>query len=171
MSDPKAKLLQLATEVESLYTEMSTESNLYQARNKIYCPSKCSNCCKSPTVSATPLEMLPLAFHLINSNQVPTDWSKDSCIFHHNGCSKYLYRPTVCRLFGWAQVSGKTANRLSVCPTTIKNNELSPDAPNIELWASKVRSLEPSLGTEILPINQALKLMVEKILLYQRFDE
>lgn len=162
----------LSSQVLDNYELMTKESVQYQNDNKISCPSKCSSCCQNPKVSATALEMLPLALFLIESNSIPENWNSEICLFYSKGCSVYTHRPTVCRLFGWTQISGKNNDRLSICPKTEKaNSNLSPNAPKIELWARKIKELDPSLSQEILPINQALKLMIEKVLLTNSFNE
>lgn len=159
----------ISKKVEDLYSEMSSESEAYRLNNGLSCQSKCDHCCKNSNVSATPLEILPLALELIKNNQVDLDFSKPTCIFNKNGCGVYNQRPTVCRLFGWSKVSSKDGKRLSVCPKVSANPILDPNAPDIELWARRVKEVHPEWGTEILPINQSLKIMIEKILLYESF--
>jgi uncharacterized protein len=160
----------ISKEIENLYSEMSEESSLYQKKNSIYCPVKCDNCCKNPSVSSTPLEMLPLALELIKNNNTDLDWNKETCLFNNKGCSVYSVRPTVCRLFGWSQVSAKDGRRLSICPKTVSNGVLNANAPDIEMWSRKIKEIHPEWSNQILPINQSLKIMVEKVLFYQSFE-
>lgn len=160
----------LSDSVSDLYQQMDVESKAYSSENKISCPKKCDHCCKNPKVSSTPLEMLPLALELIKNNQTNQDWSKSTCLFNSQGCQAYNYRPTVCRLFGWAKVSAKEGTRLSICPKVSSNEALDPNAPDIEQWSRKVKELDPNLGSELYPINQALKIMVEKIIFYQNLS-
>lgn len=159
----------ISQKVETLYSEMSKESLEYSSNNSISCPSKCDHCCKNSNVSATPLEMLPLALELIKNNNLDLNFDKSTCIFNQSGCSVYSKRPTVCRLFGWSKVSSKEGQRLSMCPKVLSNSVVDPNAPDIELWARKIKEVHPEWGSEIIPINQALKIMIEKILLYESF--
>lgn len=169
-----SKFEKLNVEVQSLYSEMDKESTEYQKNNQLNCQSKCNHCCKNPSVSATPLEMLPIALELIQSNKIPSDsqLNKATCLFSTAQCSIYSKRPTVCRLFGWSLVSGKNGKRLSVCPKVLGSNQSLPlDAPNIELFASRVKDLDPTLGTQILPINEALKTIINHIQMTNYFAE
>jgi len=163
----------LAEQVLNVYKEMDDQSIYYSQSNKINCPSKCNHCCSNPNVSATPLEMLPLALHLIKNNQVPTNFDSPTCLFKTDKCSVYDNRPTVCRLFGWTQVSSKNGQRLSICPKVQtpsgKLDNLDPNAPNIAYFASKIKEVDPSLGSTILPINQALKQIIDSVLMYQNY--
>lgn len=164
------KYFLLAEQVKSVFKEMDEASISYSQNNGISYPSKCNNCCSNPNVSATPLEMLPLALHLIKNNQVPKDFNSTTCLFKTSHCSVYEYRPTVCRLFGWTQVSGKNGQRLSICPKVqTPSGKLDLNAPNIANLALKVKELNPSLGSTIMPINQALKEMIDIILLSQSY--
>lgn len=160
----------LADQIQKIYQEMDEQSKSYSQTNQVSCPSKCNHCCSNPNVSATPLEMLPLALYLIKNNQIPKNLDSKTCAFKTDKCSVYEYRPTVCRLFGWTQVSGKNNPRLSICPKVqTVSGKLDLNAPNIANFASKVKEVDPSLGSTILPINQALQQMIDSILLYQKY--
>lgn len=160
----------LSSQVEVIYQEMDKASTQYKEENKIGCPSQCNHCCTNPKVSATPLEMLPLALHLLQNNQVPKNLDSPICIFKTNQCSVYNHRPTVCRLFGWTKVSGKNEPRLSICPKVqTSSGELALNAPDIAYFARKVNELHPSLGNDILPINQSLKQILDIIQMYQNY--
>ena len=169
------KYKNLSNQVSELYQEMDKSSKTYKETHKLSCVSKCNHCCKNSNVSATPLEMIPLAMYLIESGKVPSDeqLDKDTCIFSTKMCSVYSYRPTVCRLFGWVKVSGKVEDRLAICPKvqTVTGKLTVTDAPDIELFALKVKELYPQLGSQILPINQALKEILNIIKDYNSYSK
>jgi Fe-S-cluster containining protein len=93
-----------------------------------------------------------------------------------NLCSAYENRPVICRLFGFSKNKDKMGeNRISLCklvldegPVTLTQKEID-SAPSIVNWAESVRSLCPELS-ELMPINSALKTILEKLILINRFS-
>lgn len=171
--------LVLAKEVEALFEQMSLESQEYQAANVLACKPDCGQCCDNPEIESSPIEMLPLALKLSQKPDVALTLKAlegRQCIFFKNEgqgqgrCQSYAERGVVCRLFGWTSVNTKRGREMSICPLVSRPIEMNKNAPSMSEWAWRVRSLEPSLGA-VMPINQALKVMLEKVLLSQQFGD
>jgi Fe-S-cluster containining protein len=167
--------------------EMEVESNSFMFEAKFACPSGCGQCCRNPEIEATPLEMLPLALFYIEAGQeqeILKDLStsnRDYCFFYRHDkndtskgrCDIYKYRPTLCRLFGVAKVG----ERFSVCKILKENNgssflELTENKlpiTSMNDWSMRLNGLDPNLGQKMLPINQALQVVLEKIVLLSSF--
>jgi Fe-S-cluster containining protein len=126
-----------------------------------------------------------MAYHLIESDLAisfleKAEENNSQCIFlqvtnSESGkgvCSQYEYRPFICRIFGVAARTnkyGKIEN--AICPTLAENNIVEADnAPLIEVWKKKLEVIDPRLSEQELPINQALKLILEKVLLLNKFS-
>ena len=166
---------------------MDLKSHEFKIKSGMTCLSDCGKCCQYPEVSASVLEMLPLAAELVESGNLKNynvNDNSDRCQFFnqskknpdHGFCQEYSNRPVVCRLFGWMSNLDKNQSvHLMTCgpirlafPETVNkimnDEELMSLLPSLSFWSEKFNSLEPSLGRAIYPINQAFKLAVEKIL-------
>ena len=181
----------LAKKIDALYVEMSQKSTNFKDNWKVQCVVGCGKCCKNPNVYSSPLEMLPLSIHLVETkSETEIDellvklQSSPSCVFYldlggnKGKCTIYQYRGVVCRLFGWTYFSGKKVEEVSLCgeikkefPETIKiaSNPLAiQEAPKMEYYNQQIIELDPNLGDKY-PINLALKVMLEKLLLVKNF--
>ena len=140
----------------------------------------CSKCCLYDDINATPLEFLPLAFHLYKSGLLEEVIEKinnknDSrCIFSvfENdkwGCSVYPSRGLICRLFGFASVLDKHEKPCFAASHSLKENcpekiqqickkiASGEKSPVIPIFYRKLAMLDFQLGEDLLPINQAIK--------------
>lgn len=162
----------------------------FQKKSKLNCPSECGNCCFKPDISCTPYELLPLAFHLAENDLAESilekarSQSSDRCIFlkvvdeekGHGQCLEYKFRPYVCRVFGVAARKNKYGNAdLSICSKLKEMYEhdldvSSEEVPHIEKWKANLESLDPHLTEKEIPINQALIVILEKVLLVKSFE-
>jgi len=113
------------------------------------------------------------------------------CIFmeienRENGkgkCTEYNFRPLVCRIFGVAGRHDKNNKIIfSTCSTlkeihpeknenlnsqTFSNNEV----PFIELAKSRLETLDPAFSEKEYPINVALAMMLEKVMMSASFSD
>jgi Fe-S-cluster containining protein len=182
-------LRDLARLVESVYEDMEHTYSGYQRRTGLTCTHGCGACCNNPEVDATPLEMLPLALSFYDQGRAEEileslqQYSGFSC-FHfvrhsldgtRGQCGVYQQRPSLCRMFGAAGVSSKQGQpRLSVCRTIKQDRPAayeqalisvqSDPPPRMSDGKERVRQLDYALGKQDLPINQALKVALEKVL-------
>ncbi|GHG72438.1 hypothetical protein GCM10010919_24710 [Alishewanella longhuensis] len=184
------RLRELSRRVEAVYGEMADTFSGYQQASGLSCRSGCGECCTQPTIEATVLEMLPLALHLFDQGKAEQTLTQLeelpevlSCFFYQRlsfdgkqgQCSVYQQRPSICRVFGVAGYRdklGKTS--LSVCKT-IKADKaekyqqhlivLGEQPPPMMMSAKEqVNELDYSLGAKHYPINEAIRLALEKVL-------
>lgn len=175
--------------VLSAYEEIDKEYKSFSEKAFIKCPPLCGNCCKSPNIEATILEMLPMALEIVTSDKIHQVYSLldgrqhcvafiQSMIHQDQGqCNLYQYRPLVCRVFGAMKTKDKFAkSTFSSCQilkqskiTEIKNIEEDQDllelAPSIGQWSQKIAQIMPSWGSTYYPINEALKQAIDKLIL------
>ncbi|GAB3024956.1 YkgJ family cysteine cluster protein [Bowmanella dokdonensis] len=183
------RLRELSRLVEAVYDELDHTFGAYQRKTGLACRSGCGSCCNNPEIDATPLEMLPLALNLYDQGRAEQvleeleQYSGFAC-FHYvrhsldgiqGQCGVYQQRPALCRMFGAAGVSSKTGGtRLSVCRTIKQDHNekyqqtlismLSEPPPRMATGKERVRQLDFELGKQDLPINQALKYALERVL-------
>ncbi len=185
-----SELRTLAAKVKALYESDGPLFAQFQKESGLTCLPECGACCKHPEISAAVVEMLPVALHLLDQNQAQLVYEKlengqaeSPCYFyrststdHKKGfCTKYDYRAVICRSFGACAVKNKDQKKtLSLCQLIKNNSQIDLDkvdiqhAPSIENFATLVRSIDSDL--KIYPINHALKMALEKVLLYSSYE-
>ncbi len=174
----------------ALYQEMGEEFANTQKRSGLACPTGCGYCCKTPTVEATVMEMIPMALALLEQDMAEEIYERiqrekpETCIMYqdHGGklgqCTQYATRPSLCRLFGVAGYYTKTHTKeLSICKElkahypdfqSIDINALNPAM--MSDWSTRLISIHPEMLQERLPISLALSNALEKVMLYSRLD-
>lgn len=184
-------LEELDLKITELYKQMDQASLSFKQASGISCLTSCGKCCKSPEVSATILEMLPMAIDYVESGKSSLDQSENSrCQFFQQSplhpdwgqCSEYNNRPTVCRLFGWFGTKNKNGEiRLSTCDL-IKENQvdlvekinsvqvLLESLPKMNYFQERLKEIAPHLTQEVYPINLAFQLALEKVMLIKRLS-
>lgn len=183
---------ELAEKILQEFENISLEFSGYQTKVNLECISGCGRCCFKPDIFCTPIELLPMVLHLIETDQANEVYEKlknsklERCFFLQvtdseklkGFCESYHFRPLVCRTFGVSARNGKNGYvEFSVCKeikTTlidsfdklIKNiyvNE-SLDLPYIDSTSSKMATIDPQFFDEPKVINESLKIMLEKML-------
>ena len=180
----------VSAQVSQCYGELDDEIATFQAATGLHCPPGCGQCCQHPEVEATPLEMLPLALELSRQGEAMAWHARltaiaglSPCVLYQpdqhipgNGrCQMYEWRPTVCRLFGFAAVKDKFGqSHLAVCA---RHKQSCPEAvahataaiaqqvpiPHFADWQMAIAQIDPAWGYERLPINDALKVAIERV--------
>lgn len=165
----------------AVYGQMDQQVAAFQLRSGLRCLPVCGRCCPQAAVEATTLEMLPAAHEILLRGESNV-WLQNirmtnrasTCVFYNEHddaggqghCAFYTWRPTVCRLFGFAAVRNRHQPKLlSVCkylkatsPVEVAAAiSLQTEAPCFSEAASQVYSLKPDLGARLLPINVALQ--------------
>lgn len=182
----------------ALFQQIDEETSALQAATGLQCPAGCGRCCENPKIETTPLEMLPLALELFRQGKAQECLDKldkcnelDFCIFYEsdslipgNGrCGVYAWRPAVCRLFGYATVKNKQGKpELAACrhhkqtvPATVeiakKAVTAGVPAPNFSQYGNEIANLDPHLGQAQMPLNQAIKIAIERVGLIAQFTK
>jgi Fe-S-cluster containining protein len=180
--------------VEELFDQLELESAQFEKASGLHCVAGCGKCCSYPDVEASPIEFLPWAFHLflngeaehmldlLKENQSPTCMIYKSLSITGKGqCSNYKYRGLICRLFGFAANTDKYGNlRLATCQvikegqadkytTTAEAITKGLNVPVFTEYYMKLNQIDFQLGNLIMPVNKALKMALEEVLLYYQY--
>lgn len=156
----------------------------------MHCPSDCGKCCFNPEIACHPYELLPLAMDLLKRGvaEEVLESAKNNlgknCVllkvidekFGLAKCSEYQFRPSICRAFG---VSGRMNKNekieLSICKHLKQiypeNNFdfASENIPYISLVKRKLEAIDPVLIGPQININEALIIILEKVLLWNQY--
>ncbi|MFC4654114.1 YkgJ family cysteine cluster protein [Rheinheimera marina] len=183
------RLRVLAEQLDVVYQQISEQYSAYQRQRELFCRSGCGECCLHPGIEASVLEMLPLAIKLYDEGRAEQalddiqQHQKAGCFlyqsFSEDGkqgqCGSYAHRPAVCRLFGAAGYTGREGQvELSVCkvikadhPQALKDSLIALESdppPMIRHGKELVRQVDYELGGRNLPVNDAIKQALEKVL-------
>lgn len=184
---------EFALNLQKLYQEMGQTFSSHQSKVGLSCPSGCGQCCLNPEVDASPWEMLPMAIKIYDEGKLE-EWLErleqtppgHCLIFEYQGgrkgfCSSYNERPSLCRMFGVSAYLDKNQNpTLSICkllkqdyPEKIQQvtKEIDPTTPKLRDWSIRLTTLHPELIQKRIPINEALKLALQKVAFYAQFQE
>lgn len=182
----KDKVLQ----VENVFATLDDDIARFQKATGLGCISGCGACCKKPDIEATVLEFLPLAYHLFKTNRdievlenLERINNTPPCTFfstilpdNQTGlCTIYLHRGLICRLFGFSATKDKEGRPVLATCKIIKN-ELSDRykqavkaidtgefVPVMNQYYMKLLAIDHELGNKFYPINEAIKIAIEKV--------
>lgn len=184
--------------VAGLLKDISSQTLAFEQSVAYKCRPGCGACCTSPSVEAQVVEMLPMAKQLIVTGKLDQCYDRlsrgreQSCILYEPNpqnkamgrCSQYDFRPGVCRLFGFSAVEKKTGiNELVTCQVHKKTHPQAVLAAEIEVRdgaqvpvISEFNFLMRNLASESslefsMPINQALKMAIEKLMLSRQYSD
>lgn len=170
--------------------QVERETQAFAAQSGIACRTGCGECCLKPGIEAQVVELLPLARDLTQKGEAEL-WHERAmkdpdgrCVFYQPSgpdetlgrCGQYELRPSLCRLFGFAAVSGKNGKpALAACkwhkrlqPEVVDRaeQEIAKGAavPLFSDVSMQLRMIAPnSVLSDRLPINRALARALEKI--------
>jgi Fe-S-cluster containining protein len=180
--------------VEKLFYQLEQETVQFEKASGLGCVPGCGKCCAHPNIEASPLEFLPWAFHLFLNGEIEKTLqilkkSKSSaCIIYkplsiidQGRCNSYKYRGLICRLFGFAANTDKYGVlRLATCKI-IKDGQADKYnsaaeaitkglyVPVFTEYYMQLNQIDFRLGNIILPVNEALKMALEEVLLYYAY--
>ncbi len=188
---------EVSASLSQLYRELDRQIASFQSATGLHCPPGCGQCCENPEVETTPLEMVPMALEIIRRGEVDR-WLQQvdraiapgQCVFYqaddqvtgHGRCQMYLWRPGLCRLFGFAAVTDKSGlPRLATC---VKHKQVFPDdvtmahvaiangfpVPLFADWQARIANIDPHWGYQRMPINQALQVAIERVSLSLAYE-
>lgn len=182
--------------VGKLFNQLEKDVATFQQATGLGCRTGCGLCCKKPDIHATILEFLPLAYHLYKTDEAEK-WlvhfennpnesichaltpfqAKDSGGF----CSQYDYRGLICRVFGFsASLDNRGKAQLVTCkiikedlPEAVsKANDhiaLQKTTPIISNYYHQLRGIDADLGSQLLPINEAISESIKTVLGYYSY--
>lgn len=187
----------LASQISEEFTLISKEFSSYQKISGLTCIEGCGKCCFKPDIYCSPLELLPMALDLLNRGEAQGVYDRcvgkeqERCILlkvdneekFQARCEEYTHRPLVCRTFGVSARHGKNGKvDFSICKTikeekeeefkklVAKNHSAEdPTLPFIDTCKNRLATLDPRLLEEEFPVNQALKIILEKVLLHSTY--
>ena len=179
--------------MEKLFHHLEKDVATFQQATSLKCKTACGLCCTKPDISATVLEFLPLAYALAKNN-LAHDWLQRvsnhqsnicinlSSLIADNGgfCSNYNHRGLICRLFGFTAMKWKNELQLVTCKTIKEDPSLGyqkatqhikdgKPTPLISNYYAKLRAIDPSLGSEMMPINEAIEKSIQYVLSYYSY--
>jgi len=184
--------------VRELLDDASRASSAFEAANGLVCPDGCGACCESPSIEATVLELLPLAAAAWDEGRADALLADLAglddplrCVLYESAgrgpgfgrCRDYAHRPSVCRLFGAAAFRhGSGRLELVTCrvrreqdPVAIAHAEAhlaaGLDAPVFSDHGFRQSTLDPALGAERMPINDALARALDLVGLRRQLDD
>jgi uncharacterized protein len=179
----------IADQVNNLFAEIDRQTQAFQAATGLSCPPGCGQCCDNEHIEVTVLDCLPLAIEFWLTQF--TEPARDSCLFyqpdpHQSGngqCLQYAGRPLLCRTFGFGTVRNKVgAPELAVCSVhratqgeTVARSQQAIAAglaaPNFADLAMRLEAIDPAIGRQRYPINQAMRRALERVGFRQQWAE
>jgi len=183
--------------VRDVHTEADVQVEAFQAQTGIRCPDGCGCCCLSPHVEATAADALPLASEIVRRGHADLmiarlrETSGARCVLYsphpsdesRGRCSMYEWRPTICRLYGFAGRRDRSGRaQFSACPVhaaalpdqivAARESVARGDIP-LPLFAEfshLIASVCPGADPEPIPINDALRVAIEAVALRVRLQ-
>lgn len=171
----------------------------FAERAGLACPPGCGACCLSPDVETTAAECLPLAEALAadgRADEVLAELARrraagdPRCALYAadprderlGRCTAYALRPLVCRLFGFSGRRDRTGATALVSCRTLRAADPAAQARAEELaraggaplladHAHAVAAALPGDGARQLPVNEALRAALERVLLARRLRD
>lgn len=187
--DQEDRMHLLATKVRELHGELDKQISAFQSSTGLHCLFGCGKCCLKPDIEATPLEFLPLAEALYQEGKAE-EWMQkiesggDVCKVYDEGqggagkCSRYFDRGMICRLFGYSARLNKYGTKDILTCTTIKEGQQQSflqaassineglQIPLATDFYTRLRGIDPDLGSIRLPVNQAIYRALETVVTY-----
>ena len=181
--------------VERVFKQLEKDLAAFQHATNLKCIAGCGRCCTTPNISATPLEFLPLAYHL-HKQGLALEWFHNirdhkelTCyIFNHlvlegskGNCSQYNHRGLICRLFGFSAMRNKYGSAQLVTCKTLKENrpleyqnaqEHISNGKNVPIMSNyyyQLQSIDNNLCGKLMPINEAIREALKIVLSYYAY--
>jgi Fe-S-cluster containining protein len=183
--------INISKKIDDELNESSKKFIRSQKSSNAPCPEGCAKCCINPDISCSPFELLPLALHLIECAEAEIWLTKayenrnNNCLFltitdlneSKGFCSKYNFRPLVCRGFGFSsRVNKHNDFELNICKI-LRDNFLIIDLDRNEkeeisiLSAQKrLEAIDPVLMDAKIKMNVAFIYIMEKVLLWNSYS-
>ncbi|WP_158211946.1 YkgJ family cysteine cluster protein [Robiginitalea sediminis] len=181
--------------MEREFRHLEKEVAAFQQATGLSCLARCGRCCHYPDISATPLEFLPLAYHLYKTGQAET-WleritleSTGLCPLFKpvlretdpGFCGSYPHRGLVCRLFGFSAIRDKQGvARLATCKPLKEERGYDVqradqhvaegrEVPVMHDYYFRLMAIDPALSRQLVPIREAIRQALLAVLAYYSF--
>lgn len=188
-------LIKKVRAVEKIYQALEKETVRFQQKSNFKCIENCHVCCIKNNIEASPLEFLPLAYHLYKTQQAYTflenleQHSIDSICalfnpFNPEGaCTQYMYRGLICRLFGFSAMNDKNEFKNLVTCKVLKAQRATDyknaqglinqglAVPLTNKYYMKLYSVDFKLASQNYPVNKAIQQAIEAVLFYFSFSD
>lgn len=178
-----------------MFDSLAKDIKNFQEATDLECISNCGLCCNKPDIYSTPLEFLPLAYHLHKEGKA-MEWyvklkeNKSSLcpmfkpLLLHNEkgyCSAYKYRGLICRLFGFSATKDKYGNTYFSTCKSIKNDQQEKYQKALNYIKSggkvaimhdyyfRLSSIDADMNMRFYPVNEAILKSIEIVLGYYSY--
>ncbi len=186
-------IYQKVRKVEKVFALLEKEVASFQRATGMHCVTGCGRCCFKPDITATPLEFLPLAWHLNAEGKALSFYEKlrenrdqAMCglfnpVSQTGGyCGRYTSRGLICRLFGFTAARDKHGSPRLVTCRTIKETQPEEYSAGVEQsengqvafmrdYYFKLTCIDPDLGRKMIPVNEAMTQALEVVLSYYAY--
>jgi uncharacterized protein len=179
--------------VRKVFEELDEHLSNVAQKAGLRCPAHCGFCCNKPDIEASPIEFLPLAAWLYETNQIDEYLEKlennsdGLCVnffpkAHTKGkwsCRQYEHRGLICRLFGYGFRLNRDGIPGLVTCKIMKNtipdsvalaNEIAAEIPDempiFRNYFMQLYAIDPEMALKQVHINEAIKMAIE-ILYFQ----
>ena len=177
--------------VEEVYEKLDEHITQTRLKTGMRCSHLCNLCCSTTNIEASPIEFIPLASWLYETGKVDEFlihlekssktghcplFARDAWKEGKGGCLNYAKRGLVCRLFGFGYRPDRDGLAELVTCKTMKDSipaavskarqlgiEAPEEIPFFGNYAMQLYSIDPDLAIQHLPINQAIRLAIEKL--------
>lgn len=182
--------MQKPSEIQTLLSFFEKEGKRFaeaQRETGMHCPPGCGACCINPAVEVSPLEMLPMAYALLEQGKAESlldqlnNHPTFACPVYESQtdnpkkgrCTQYETRPLLCRLFGVSARRDKYDELEMMLCRELKNlyPELAQDSqgqlPKLPLVTESYQALMELDSRHLLDrqrISLALSIALEKVL-------
>lgn len=188
-------LYQKVRAVEREFRHLEKEVATFQQATGLSCIANCGRCCQKPDITATPLEFLPLAYHLFKTGMAEQWYNRLAedrdplcpafLPFLREGqggfCGQYAYRGLICRIFGFTAVRDKLGQpRLATCrpikegrpkavQRAVSHIDSGKEVPGALDYYHRLLAIDRELGRPHLPIRQAIRQALAAVLAYYAY--
>jgi uncharacterized protein len=179
----------IADQVSNLFAQIDRQTQAFQAATGLQCPPGCGKCCENAHIEVTVLDCLPLAIELFAQGKGEfwlaqfMEPPRDTCLFYQpdprqsgqGRCLQYAGRPLLCRTFGFGTLRNKLGlPELAVCsvhratqPEIVERSQQAIaaglSAPSFADLAMELGAIDPAIGHQRYPINQAMGRALELV--------
>jgi Fe-S-cluster containining protein len=172
--------------IETLQKTIDKDIRAFKRHAGLDCELHCAECCRYEAIEATSIEFLPFAWHAYKLGMLDYWFDElekgigSNCIFSRLdnnawGCKIYPVRGFICRLFGFSATTDKNGRPVFAACRVLKNRQ--PEAisnagmyingggkvPVMASYYRQLAAIEPSSGTRLVPINEAIKKALETV--------